>query len=27
MGEITGYRIMPLVAQMIDGALQIGRIP
>ncbi len=24
MGQIVGWQIMPLVAQVIDGALQIG---
>ena len=27
MGQITGCRMMPLIAQVIDGALQVGRIP
>jgi hypothetical protein len=26
MGEIAGYRIVSLVAQVIDGTLQVGRI-
>jgi hypothetical protein len=24
---VTGYRMVPLIAQVIDGALQVGRIP
>ena len=27
MGQITRFRMLPLIAQVIDGALQVGRIP
>jgi hypothetical protein len=27
MGQITGRWIVPLVAQMIDSTLQVGRVP
>ena len=27
MGQITRCRMLPLIAQVIDGALQVGRIP
>jgi hypothetical protein len=27
MGQITRRRMLPLIAQVIDSALQVGRIP
>jgi hypothetical protein len=27
MSQITGFRMLPLLAQVIDGALQVGCIP
>jgi len=27
MSQITGCRMVPLITQVIDGALQVGRIP
>ena len=27
MGQITRFWMLPLIAQVIDGALQVGRVP